>query len=109
MMIPMLALGVAGFTNKSHLASTFNTSNGIVLKAEHVQSDPLMESMNKMMEQMHQQKMTGNVDLDFATVLRIHHQGAIDMAKVEVEQGKDAAMKNIAQKLLTPKPRKQQN
>lgn len=101
MMIPMLALGVAGFTNKTYLKSALNSPATTVGKFSHVQSDPLMESLHKMMKQMDEQKMTGNVDLDFATMLRIHHQGAIEMAKAEADGGKDATMKNIAQKILT--------
>jgi uncharacterized protein (DUF305 family) len=101
LMIPLLALGAAGFkaknpfiyASKAHLVTTVNT--GVQ------QSDPLKESMNKMMKEMHGQQMKGNVDYDFASMLKIHHQGAIDMARIELQQGKDETMKKMAQKILT--------
>lgn len=100
LMIPMLALGVAGFTSENTISPI--VSEGLTTAAPaFIQSDPLMESMSRMMKQMHGQQMKGNVDYDFASMLKIHHQGAIDMAKIELQQGKDATMKKMAQKILT--------
>lgn len=56
--------------------------------------------MNNMMKEMHALPMKGNVDLDFASMLRLHHRGAIDMSRIEVQQGKDAVMKKMAQKII---------
>ena len=33
--------------------------------------------------------MTGNPDADFVAVMIPHHQGAVDMAKVELQYGKE--------------------
>ncbi|GAA4919860.1 hypothetical protein GCM10023313_24440 [Mucilaginibacter defluvii] len=96
----MLALGVAGFTTQNTI-SPFDHGALIITAPAAIQSDPLMESMNKMMKQMHAQQMKGNVDYDFASMLKAHHQGAIDMARIELQQGKDASMKKMAQKILT--------
>jgi len=32
--------------------------------------------------------------------MRKHHQGALDMANIELEQGKNAEMKNMAKKII---------
>ena len=56
-----------------------------------------MESMNR---DMAAQQMTGNVDHDFASMMARHHQAAIDMARVEVEQGRDPEMKRTAQEMI---------
>ncbi|MNL79738.1 hypothetical protein D3C87_2064100 [compost metagenome] len=44
---------------------------------------------------------TGDADVDFMKQMRAHHQGAIDMAKVEISNGKDAEAKNLAQKIVS--------
>lgn len=46
-------------------------------------------------------KMTGDADLDFATNMRSHHQMGIDMAKAELQNGKDTRMRETAQKIIT--------
>ncbi|MBB5395020.1 MULTISPECIES: DUF305 domain-containing protein [Mucilaginibacter] len=103
-MIPLFALGATGMNaemamNGRLMSSHYYPTTDVSMLAQ-MQGDPLMEAMNKMMKEMHAQQMKGNIDLDFATMLRIHHMGAIDMAKVEVQQGKDAVMKSLAQKIV---------
>lgn len=101
-MIPLLALGATSMKPNTAMNDYFftNTRHFILAPLNQMQGDPLMEAMNKMMNDMHAQQMTGNVDLDFASMLMIHHQGAIDMAKVEVQKGKDPEMKKMAQKIV---------
>ena len=41
-----------------------------------------------------------DTDRDFATMMRAHHQHGIDMAKAEVESGKDPAMVKEAKKII---------
>lgn len=43
---------------------------------------------------------TGNADKDFVSGMIAHHQGAIDMAKVELQYGKDPWAKELAQKVI---------
>lgn len=56
-----------------------------------------MMGMTKNMESM---KMTGDTDRDFATMMKMHHQGAIDMAQMEVQSGKDAKMRAMAKRII---------
>nr|WP_298105152.1 DUF305 domain-containing protein [uncultured Shinella sp.] len=44
---------------------------------------------------------TGNADVDFVRGMIAHHQGAIDMAKVELEHGKDADIRKLAEDVIT--------
>ena len=57
----------------------------------------MMKGMNDKMAGM---TMTGNHDVDFAQMMRIHHQGAIDMAEMELKNGKDASMRKMAQDVI---------
>lgn len=59
----------------------------------------LMESMQKMMKDM-DAKPTGNTDKDFVTMMMPHHQGAIDMAKVELQYGKDPMLRKMAGEIV---------
>jgi len=56
-------------------------------------------SMAKMHESM-MQKHTGDADIDFVKSMIPHHQGAIDMAKVELKYGKDPEMKRMAENII---------
>jgi uncharacterized protein (DUF305 family) len=52
-------------------------------------------SMKTMMTSMNV-KPTGNPDKDFALMMIPHHQGAIDMAKVELQYGADPELRQLA-------------
>ena len=49
--------------------------------------------------------MTGDPDVDFARMMIPHHQGAIDMARAQLEKGRDPAMRELAQKIIADQER----
>jgi uncharacterized protein (DUF305 family) len=57
------------------------------------------EAHMKMMHDMHQ-TFTGNADVDFMNGMMPHHQGAIDMAKIQVKYGKDAETRKLAEQII---------
>lgn len=60
----------------------------------------LMSAMSKMHAEMEAMKMSGDMDHDFAMMMRTHHMGAIEMAKVEIARGKDKQIKQMAAKMI---------
>ena len=56
----------------------------------------MMEGMKTMRQGMDGAKMTGDADHDFVAMMLPHHQGAVDMAKVELQYGKDPEMRKLA-------------
>lgn len=57
-------------------------------------------AMDKMHADMAKQEYTGNADVDFVRGMIPHHQGAIDMAKIELDYGKDETLRKLAQDII---------
>ena len=71
--------------------------------AEESHMDTSMDmghTMDSMDEKMKSMPMSGDVDYDFAMMVRIHHQGALDMAKSELDNGKNPEMRTMAKKII---------
>jgi uncharacterized protein (DUF305 family) len=56
-------------------------------------------SMQTMMKNM-SVKPTGKADRDFVLMMTPHHQGAIDMAKVELQYGTDPELRQLATDII---------
>lgn len=54
---------------------------------------------DKMMTNM-ERPMTGDTDRDFIAGMLPHHQGAVDMARVELQYGRDAEMRRLARGII---------
>ncbi len=86
-----LILAIAGF-GLAASASALATS-----------TDGFAKEMAAAMQRMHHAMMvepSGDVDRDFAAMMVPHHQGAIDMAQMELKSGKDAKMRAMAKGII---------
>ena len=63
--------------------------------------EELTESMNSMMSNMSGINTTGDVDKDFIMLMIPHHQSAVKMAKDQLKYGKQPALKEMAQQMIT--------
>lgn len=86
--IAMIVIGLSACTKKS----------GIMLQAHD--SNRMMDSMHAMMDKMDMAKMTDDPEIDFATMMVMHHQGAISMSNLELSVGTNDSLKRTAQKII---------
>ena len=88
--------------NQDAAASTSMDHKGMSMGGEGMSmgSKKMHESMMKGMKEMQSMPMKGDTDQDFAMMMKKHHQSAVDMAKIEIKDGKDAELKGMAQKII---------
>lgn len=63
-------------------------------------SDGMKHSMMSGMDSMNKMSMSGDTDKDFAMMMKIHHQQAVDMSEMEIANGKSPAMKAMAKQII---------
>jgi uncharacterized protein (DUF305 family) len=57
------------------------------------------DANRQMMDKM-PKEVTGDADRDFAANMLPHHQGAVDMAKIELQYGKDPTLRKMANDII---------
>lgn len=59
-----------------------------------------MQSMNTMHDAMMAAAIKADADTSFVEGMIAHHQGAIEMAKIQLQYGQDEKLKNLAQDII---------
>ncbi|TFL13560.1 DUF305 domain-containing protein [Pusillimonas caeni] len=73
------------------------------MKSETAKNGISMDMQGSMMEMrksMDAMKPSSDIDYDFAAMMRVHHQGAVDMAELELKKGQDPEMKQMAKEII---------
>ena len=63
-------------------------------------STDMKAHMMKSMQSMQSMTMTGDTDKDFASMMRMHHQCGVEMAQMQVANGKNAQLNTMAKKIV---------
>jgi len=56
--------------------------------------------MARMMEDMHAPGYSGNADVDFLAMMIPHHAGAVEMARLVLQHGRDPATRQLAEEII---------
>ncbi len=64
------------------------------------ESSAEFERVNSKMHKDMMIKLSGDTDVDFIRGMIPHHQGAIDMARIELKYGKDAETRKLAEDII---------
>ncbi|RQR59923.1 DUF305 domain-containing protein [Burkholderia sp. Bp9125] len=71
-----------------------------VARVADMPAQAFLRADRKMKDAMDAAPYTGDVDRDFVAHMTPHHQGAIDMAHVELKYGKDPALRRLANRIV---------
>ena len=85
------------------LTAALSASVGVVSAQAPTMAKPaegMSHSMMSGMDNMKKMKSTGDVDKDFAMMMKMHHEGALDMAKIELASGKSPELKKMAKEII---------
>ena len=100
-----VALAIGAWLSDPALAQATDPHAGhtMVMPASVVQSasNAAYEQVNAKMHKDMGIPLTGDADRDFLAGMIPHHQGAVEMAQVELKYGKDPKVKKLAQEVIT--------
>ena len=95
----MTASVMAEPTNSESLSASSTPSKMQQGTSNSTGTSPDMKQM-KGMDSMQSMKMSGDPDKDFAMMMKIHHQQALEMAEIEMRDGKSPEMIAMAKKIM---------
>ena len=95
-----LVLGLGGFAVAQGMRKSEPHAAGHAVQANDSASTKAFKESHMKMTRDMTVPYSGNTDVDFVRGMIPHHQGAIDMAKVQLAHGKDPAIRSLAEKII---------
>ena len=80
-------------------ANAADKNEGKTMDSMEIHKMEMQKSM-KGMKDMESMPMTGDMDHDFAMMMKKHHESAVEMANVELKHGKDATLRKMAKDII---------
>lgn len=104
-LIGLTALSLSGVSYAEDKTQPANPSHGQSAMSSHDTaqskgSQDLHKAMMEGMQEMRSMKMSGDMDLDFTSMMIHHHEQAIAMSKAQLKSGKDADVKRKANEII---------
>ncbi len=103
LLAPLAALWLAAAPVQAQTSHGMSPSASMPMGQMHkgaAGSHDMKASMMMGMEGMQKMTMSGDVDKDFATMMKMHHQQALHMAEMEIAHGKSPEMKAMAKQII---------
>ena len=103
-MISVTALGLASVSAQAQTAMPMAGSASAPtagMQSSMMGAPDMKQSMKAGMDSMQQMQPSGDTDKDFAMMMKMHHQQALDMAQMELAHGKSPELKAMASKIIS--------
>ena len=99
-LVPLTAVCLASAPAQAQTAPAMSPSDGKPMGQMHkgaAGSHDMKAAMMMGMDGMQKMSMSGDTDRDFAMMMKMHHQGSIDLGMAEIKYGKHAEAKQLAE------------
>lgn len=101
--IGIAAIGTSSFAQEPKPMDGMGMNHGAMEALPKGDQGPSSQGFVAANNKMHRDMaitFSGNADVDFIKGMIAHHQGAIDMSKVELQYGKDAQARKMAEDII---------
>ena len=102
-LVPLAALWLASAASQAQTAPVMRHAASMPMGQMHkggTGPHDMKASMMKGLDGMQKMTMSGDTDKDFAMMMKMHHQQALDMAEAQLATGKSAEMKTMARQII---------
>jgi len=102
-LFPLTALWLAAASVQAQTAPAMAPSATMPMGQMHkgaAAPHDMKASMMMGMEGMQKMTSTGDIDKDFAMMMKLHHQQAVDMAEMQLAKGKSPEMKTMSKQII---------
>lgn len=98
LLLAISLIAALAHSQRDHGASGADTATDGGPKRMFVEE--MNDGMKKMMQAMHAARATGQPDIDFLAMMIPHHEGAVEMARLELIHGKDPLTRRLAEEII---------